>query len=366
MRSAVHRRDLIIASLGTIVLLFSKAGRAASLSEISPLDTAAIPVKSPTTDILIAIAKAGARLVAVGEHGLIIYSDDNAVNWTQAKVPVDVTLTSIDFVTPKLGWAAGHFGVVLNTIDGGQTWAVQLNGVEANQLTMVAAQEVSSQNDSSPGAPLALKRANIFMQAGPDKPFLAILTLSSEEVLVFGAYRMVMRTIDGGRTWSDWSLHVDEKYSNNLYSTAEIGSDLYVVGESGLIFCSVDHGANFRPLISPTNVTLFGVVGANDGSVIVFGVAGNCFRSNDGGRSWVNINLGTQDNLTAGYVLASGLVLIASLSGSVYISHDDGLTFLLAPNTPPMSISGLTQAADNSLIFVGYSGVTKLPRADFS
>ncbi|MFI4940022.1 MAG: WD40/YVTN/BNR-like repeat-containing protein, partial [Burkholderiales bacterium] len=68
------------------------------------------------------VAKAGARLVAVGEHGIIVYSDNRGQSWTQAKVPVSVTLTAVQFPDAKDGWAVGHDGVVLSSTDGGQSW----------------------------------------------------------------------------------------------------------------------------------------------------------------------------------------------------------------------------------------------------
>src|SRR5258708_650201 len=37
---------------------------------------------------MVAVARAGRRLVAVGEHGIIVWSDNNGISWHQAKVPV--------------------------------------------------------------------------------------------------------------------------------------------------------------------------------------------------------------------------------------------------------------------------------------
>ena len=45
-----------------------------------------------------AVSKAGTRLIGVGIHGIIIYSDDNGTNWEQATVPTTKTLTDIDCI----------------------------------------------------------------------------------------------------------------------------------------------------------------------------------------------------------------------------------------------------------------------------
>src|SRR5690554_5819590 len=58
--------------------------------------------------------RAGDRIVAVGERGHVIYSDDEGQTWTQAQVPVSVTLNAVDFGSDSSGWVVGHSGVVLH------------------------------------------------------------------------------------------------------------------------------------------------------------------------------------------------------------------------------------------------------------
>lgn len=358
-----RRRGVLASLIGTYVLLHSRLCGAMSMTGIDVLDSSAIRVRRPQKVLLESIVLAGKRLVAGGEHGVIIYSDDNGTTWMQSIVPVDVTLTCIGFATPMIGWAAGHFGVIINTNDGGKTWNAQLNGIQANQLTLVAAQEATAQNSVSPAVPLALTRAHIFVEDGPNKPFLTLLVISSQEVIVFGAYRMTMKTTNGGKTWVDWSLHIDDRVSHDLYGVASSGSSIYLVAESGLVFCANSFEGNFSPVTSPSDVTLLGVVCAQDGGVIVFGVAGSCFRSVDGGKTWTVIELQTQDNLTSGIRINSGAIVLGSQTGIVYVSNDNGATFASVPALPPISIFDLAEAPDAKLVFVGSSGITRLPVA---
>lgn len=338
---------------------------ASGATGIRALDTPAITVKAPDHVVLIAIANAGKRLVAVGEHGVITYSDDNGQSWQQSRVPVDVTLTAVDFANPMDGWAAGHYGVILHTADGGTTWRMQLNGLQVNELTLEAAKAAVADNDQSVGAPLALTRANHFLADGPANPFLAILIRDPQNVMVFGAYRMVMKTTDGGRNWADWSLHVMDSYSNNLYDAAQVGADIYIVGESSLAFRSTDDGMTFPQTAPIGGATLFGVLPTGDGGVFAFGVAGQAFRSNNNGASWQIVNLGEQANLTAGDVLSSGAIVIGSESGNLYVSHNHAKTFSRLPAVQPMEIYGLTQASNGDVVVVGGAGVIVIPAGDF-
>ncbi|MBI5444053.1 MAG: glycosyl hydrolase, partial [Deltaproteobacteria bacterium] len=89
--------------------------------------------------VQLAVARAGKRLVSVGERGTVLLSDDDGRTWRQAKVPVSLTLTCVCFASERSGWAAGHSGVVLRTSDGGETWVKQLDGRQAAQIELAAA-----------------------------------------------------------------------------------------------------------------------------------------------------------------------------------------------------------------------------------
>ncbi len=368
-QTELHRRSFLTASLVAGLLSLPVPGQAETLTaaNISVFDTEAVKVLSLHGVFLIAITKAGNRLVAVGEHGVVVYSDDAGVSWTQAAVPVDITLTCVAFATDMVGWAAGHYGVVLATVDGGKTWHVQLNGLQVNQIALADAQAEAANPPAtaspSPALALALKRASFFETLGPDKPFLCMLVLGPQKLLVLGAYRMAMLTADGGKTWSDWSLHIYDRLSHDLYGVTMIGQDIYIACETGLMFCSTDGGDSFPQVASPAGATLFGVIGAADGSVIVYGVAGNCYRSANKGVSWTAVTLDTQDDLVAARALSDGAILIASEAGGLFVSRDNGASFTPAPNFPRMSVADFQPISDRSLIVVGAAGSTQVPLA---
>jgi photosystem II stability/assembly factor-like uncharacterized protein len=332
-----------------------------ALDQFKVLSEQAILVKNPSHVLLISVTAAGSRLVAVGEDGVIIYSDDNGKIWRQAVVPVSVTVTTVAFATSKDGWAAGDYGVILHTTDGGATWVIQITGVQVNQLVAAAATAFSSANPGSADTQRALRRASFFMQAGPDKPFLSILPLSSQRVIVFGAYRMCVKTSDGGQTWTDCSLDVADPISHNLYDAIQAGPAIYIAGEVGQVFRSDDQGDTFLPVTSPAGSTLFGVLAVSNNTLLAYGVAGGMFRSSDGGKNWVQVSVGTQSNLTAGMVLKSGLIVVASESGSIFVSSDGGGKFHAADVNAGMGIFDITQAVNGDFILVGNDGVRVVP-----
>jgi photosystem II stability/assembly factor-like uncharacterized protein len=355
----------LLVMVASLLPIFLGPLRSCAYAEDQPmaLSEQAIPVKDPRGVLLISIARAGDRLVAVGEHGVIVYSDDNGKNWVQAIVPVSVTMTSVAFATSEEGWAAGDCGVVLHTHDGGATWQLQITGIRVNQMVMAAAAKFYAADPTNVAAQTALRRANIFMQDGPDKPFFSILPSNIKNVMIFGAYRMCIRSADGGKSWDDCSLDVADPISHNLYDAIQEGSSIYIAGEVGMVFHSSDDGNTFPQVASPADDTLFGILHTADNTLVTFGVAGHMFRSVDEGMTWSPVNIAAQANLTAGIILRSGTIIAVSEAGDVYASDDDGLTFHVSGGNQGMGLFDLVQAANGDIVFVGTGGVRVAPQA---
>ncbi len=350
--------------LGGAVSLIASS-RAHASEKYRALDEDAIPVRVPGQTMLCAIESVGKRLIAVGEHGVIVYSDDKGASWIQAKVPVNVTLTAVTFAGSGDGWAVGNYGVILHSFDGGETWEKQLDGFQAEQLTLAAAQAAVAAKSTSPGEPLALARANHLIGMGPSIPFLSVIALDQQRVLAVGAYRMAMYTTDGGKTWQDWSLNIPDPVSHNIYDIASISGALYLVGEAGLVFRSGDGGASFDQL-GPTGAgTLFGICGTSAGGLLVYGVAGLLFRSDDGGKSWTKIQMPVTADLTAAVETTSGTIILASESGLIYRSTDQGQSFEPSPERLPMAVYALALESGGRIVTAGSSGIIALPQNFF-
>jgi photosystem II stability/assembly factor-like uncharacterized protein len=344
-------------------LFFVVSAAAEPEPEYSVLHDPALLAKTPDQDLLEAVARAGSRLVAVGEHGIVIYSDNNGRNWRQAAVPVNVTLTSVEFATPQEGWAAGALGVILHTTNGGLTWQLQMTGIQINALIAASTNQFATSQPNDPRVPRALHRAEIFMQAGADKPLLSILAFDANNAQIFGAYRMCLKTPNAGASWQDCSLDVPDPISHSLYDAVQSGSSIFVVGESGSVFRSDDQGQKFSALTIPADDTLFGILVTPAHALLTFGVAGGLFRRTDQGQTWAPEAIASQSDLTAGIILSSGTALLISETGHIYVSSNDGASFRPLPTLFGMALFGAVQAQNGDVVLVGSGGVRILPLA---
>ena len=155
-------RNHVLAAL-LLGSLASSAAMAATTAPAVPdaLTQPSIIAAKSGTAAMLAVTRAGKRLVAVGERGIVLLSDDQGGTWRQVRTPVQVSLTAVQFANERSGWAVGHLGVVLHTVDGGLSWQKQLDGIQAAELALRAAT-----------TPQEKTAAEHLRADGPDKPFL--------------------------------------------------------------------------------------------------------------------------------------------------------------------------------------------------
>src|SRR3977135_3294331 len=101
--------------LRSVVVALLLSGAALAAPPADPLQVPALPSRLAASSPLFAIARAGTRLVAVGQRGHVLLSDDDGTSWRQAAVPVSVDLTAVHFASPQRGWAVGHDGAILHS-----------------------------------------------------------------------------------------------------------------------------------------------------------------------------------------------------------------------------------------------------------
>jgi photosystem II stability/assembly factor-like uncharacterized protein len=321
------------------------------------IDRPALQTAKSAVAMMLSIAAAGDRLIAVGERGYVLLSDDNGKTWYQTPTPTSVTLTSVSFATPQEGWAVGHMGVILHSTDGGSSWSKQLDGIAAAKSMLAAATKQADTAPGNPTATAALKTARQFIEDGPDKPFLSLLVESSRLAIAWGAFGLAFSTTDAGATWVPITDFSDPR-GLHVYASARVNGSTYVAGERGLLIRSTD-GRNFTVLALPYKGTLFGLLSIPKRSLLVYGLLGTLLRSDDGGDHWNVVGSGINQSLTAGIVLNDGRVVLGCQCARLVVSMDDGRDF---PRSLDVSqpVNALVEAQDGAIIVAGPQGLVRV------
>lgn len=315
-------------SLCSVLSILFMVAPAQAQSPAEPGVRYSIESQKAASTLLLDVAYAGDRLVAVGDRGHILYSDDGGTRWTQAKVPTRQLLTAVYFADDKHGWAVGHDALILGTTDGGQTWTQQYENREG------------------------------------EVPLLDVWFEDAQHGFATGAYGVLLETTDG-QNWEDVADRLDNEDGAHLNAIAEIpGSGLFIVGEMGGMFRSADMGETWERAESPYQGSFFGVVGSGEpGGVVAFGLRGNLFRSTDFGDKWQAITLADDDGdtvesgLADGNRLPDGRIVVVGHGGTVLSSDDNGQSFKLFSRPDRRSLSGVVANPDGNLVLVGQSGV---------
>jgi photosystem II stability/assembly factor-like uncharacterized protein len=301
------------------------------------------------SSLLLDIATAGDRLVAVGERGHILYSDDGGLQWTQVQVPTTAMLTRVFFVDDELGWAVGHDGNVMHSRDGGITWELQRDGV-ADQVSIneeragraltrvkdlraeleLADEELAVElSEALDEAQWALDNAREVLDAPVyAPPLMDVWFATAEQGWAAGAYGVLLHTSNGGRNWADWSHKLDNPEELHLNGVAgDAQGNLFLASEWGAVFVSGNAGESWRQSETGYDGSFFGVVvNPATGSVFAYGLLGTIYRSADAGETWEESTSEVSASLF-GAATNSGAVVFVGQGGTATVSHDDGETF---------------------------------------
>lgn len=323
------------------VLAMGGAASAQPVPEVDANDAANKPAEIEplaSASLLLDLAAAGRRVVAVGERGHVLLSDDQGATWRQAKsVPTRAMLTAVFFADDEYGWAVGHDETILKTVDGGETWTRTHFAPEAQQ------------------------------------PLLDLWFANRVSGIAVGAYGAYLTTNDGGRTWTVSKFAAPRSSSSpkrgapsdeddlpqdyHLNRIVGVGSRLYIAAEGGRLYRSDDRGANWRALPSPYEGSLFGLVPIRGDGLLAFGLRGHLFRSADGGQSWHELQSHTTAMLTDGVAINDLRVVVGGLAGVLLISADAGETFKLTQQDDRRGIAALLPGPAGSVIVAGEGGV---------
>ncbi len=258
----------------------------------------------------------------VGSKALLLTSADQGKTWLQRTVNErpggdlfqDRDLYSIRFdATGKAGWIVGEEGLIMHTVDGGDTWSRQDGGT----------------------------RKNLFKLA----------VIDANTVVIVGADGLILRTSDGGKTWQTIKSPKLVTFFDVTFPDPKNG---FMVGEFSTILASTDGGLTWNLSYGGntgdfTIGPFFTVNFTDPQHGMVAGLAGDTAATSDGGKTWQKQSL---PDPVASYVLAE-----SPTSKNVWVGGAGGRMFDQAPGGQWKPSDRATFHDLTDLAFVGQLGV---------
>jgi photosystem II stability/assembly factor-like uncharacterized protein len=103
-------------------------------------------------------------------------------------------------------------------------------------------------------------------------------------------------------------------------------------------------------------------VSLDGAAILVFGMRGHAFRSQDLGETWEVVESGTDQSLQAAIQLSHAAVVMVGLGGVVSTSTDGGRSFSAAIEADRRGIASVAESGDGALLLFGEAGVKKRTR----
>lgn len=199
---------------------------------------------SGTTSQLMSVkALSDTQAFAVGASGTVLGTRDGGAHWATIKpswkrlIPdliasdpsLEPNLNAVCFLSRKLGWIVGEFGIILQTADGGETWSCQRYGRTLPQLYAV-----DFEHDYGGWA--------------------------------LGQLGSLLHSSDGGQHWQDIELRMNSR--EELDAIALEGKNAVIIG-SRTVFWTGDGGGRWTSASVPLNVQLAAVLLQGDKALAV-------------------------------------------------------------------------------------------------
>jgi hypothetical protein len=241
----MQRRTLLkaLAAGGVLPLAAGAAAPAASGPWRDVLDTPAQRSPLAPNAILTGLARAGKRVVAVGQRGHVLLSDDAGKSWQQADVPSAPTWSRCRSRPPS---RAGRSATTASSCTAPMPAA-------AGRASSTAAPWATSSSLTTPRAATTSgsPKRSASRRKGAENPFLDVWFDDAKNGIVVGAFGLVLRTGDGGQTWEPLLHATDNPKSLHLYAVRRIGGELFIAGEQGLLLKLDRDGGRFAALTLP-------------------------------------------------------------------------------------------------------------------
>jgi photosystem II stability/assembly factor-like uncharacterized protein len=186
-------------------------------------------------DLFAVSAPTANHVVAAGYWGSVYVSDDGGKTWKRGETGTRSLLYDVSMADDKRGWVVGQSGTILRTEDGGLTWTAQPNDKVAE-----------------------------------DTHLFAVQALDANTAWAVGEWGGRLFTDDGGKSWQDRSFTIDQQHPQFVWLSPpeqdkvrrgekvyeDVGlTDVYclpnsqncwIIGEFGYIFHSQNGGQTWE------------------------------------------------------------------------------------------------------------------------
>lgn len=294
------------------------------------------------------------------------------VNWTAQNSGTDNTLYRVQFIDSQVGYCVGAFGTVLKTANGGTDWvdvSVQTEHPlrDLSFLNETVGWVVSGDADNNESSGFVWMTDNggeswTQLDMGTTIARLGVSFVSETNGWACGANNGpwdIRATTDGGENWAlqsgdgfGWVYDID-CLSDQLGYSAGLA---YFPTATGFVLKTVDGGDTWTQLNLGVIPFLSGVQFLDADRGYAVGENGSVFITEDGGDIWENPDVGSGENLHDVAVVSSLMAWVSGANGTILYTDDGGINWISAESGTEETLYGISFVDSTTGWAVGAAG----------
>lgn len=224
------------------------------------------------------------------EKGVMLKSTDGGKNWFHVNQNIEYRIDDIEFVNPKVAYAAGYMGYLIKTVDGGGHWE-KLNSPNKEHI-----KSISFLNENM--GYLAADYGHVYKTYDGGISWesfslnydsaMKILFLTEQKGFLLHNYSGFLSTLDGGKTWQEVPHDKMFDVTDLTFVNENIGYATGGILAPFLYLKTVDGGKTWAGKKYPRwTLTTYQTISFKDEySGFVFNQLGEVVFTGDGGQNW--------------------------------------------------------------------------------
>ncbi len=231
--------------------------------------------------------------------GIMYQTVNGGQNWQPMAVnsinPGD--MMAVQFINANIGYAVGENGILIKTVDGGNTWCLIYTGAVEYLVGIHVSTSATNEIlvfDVSGNIFHSTNSGDTWHNGSPGNAAASINLSELNEVLFINnlegfavgeesGHGNIYKTIDGGDNW----FPLTDYRAKNLRTTQIVNqTTAYVAGDNGTLLKSIDEGSNWNEMDLNILDHIKNIYFENTGNGLLLTAAGQLLTSINGGNTW--------------------------------------------------------------------------------
>jgi photosystem II stability/assembly factor-like uncharacterized protein len=286
----------------------------------------------PQGNLLNGITEIGQdTLFAAGDYGTIIKSTNGGATWlvTPTAGGMVEAFFDVDFGDADHGWAVGVTGQAVRTTNGGETWqfeqlstyrdliAIQFRSSTYGWISGSKGTLLSTRNGGSTWYP---ETTNVTVN------LYDVFFVDSLNGWSVGASGTIIHSTDGGNSWTPQSSGTTQPLYSISFVSPSVG---YIAGAFGKVLKTVNGGASWTPLLTNAIYSLYRIRFTDPLNGWAMGSFGSIIKTTNGGLSWFEQSSNTYNDIYAVSFYSATIGYAAGDYGTLLKTTNGGATWNL-------------------------------------